>query len=380
MRVLTILTYYHPHWTGLTAFARRIAEGLAARGHDITVLTTRHAADLPARETVRGVAVVRSTPLCFVSRGAIVPGLPLRAASLMGTHDLVHIHTPLAESWVVSALARATKRPLLMTHHGDLVMPSGFGNRFVQRSVTAMMSAAGRMADRMTTLSADYAASSDFLRPFAAKLLAISPPVEMPEPQPEAACAWRRALGLESARVIGFAGRFVEEKGFDFLLRALPALVDAEPRVHLVYAGEHHVVYERFYDKCKGLIDRFGDRITFVGLLRDAQRLANFYAMCDVFALPSRTDCFASVQVEAMLSGTPVVAADIPGAREVVTRTGMGRLARPSDPDDLAAALLEVLRERGRFVKPRSAIRAIYDPDRAIGEYEALLRSMLPRL
>ena len=377
MRVLTILTYYHPHWTGLTAFARRIAEGLAARDHDVTVLTTRHAADLPARDTVRGVAVVRAAPLCFVSRGAIVPSLPVRAAALMRTHDLVHIHAPLAESCVVAVLARQQRRPLLMTHHGDLVMPSGIGNRIVERSVTAMMSAAGRMATRMTTLSADYAKSSAFLRPFVPKLVAISPPVEMPDPQPDDACAWRRALGLESARVIGFAGRFVEEKGFDYLLRALPALIEAEPRVHLVYAGEHKVVYERFYEKCRALIERFPDRVTFVGLLRDPQRLANFYALCDVFALPSRTDCFASVQVEAMLSGTPVVASDIPGAREVVTKTGMGRLAPPGDPEGLAAALLEVLRDRGRFVKPRDTIRSIYDPGLAISEYESLMRSML---
>ncbi|TEU08071.1 MAG: glycosyltransferase [Anaerolineales bacterium] len=47
--------------------------------------------------------------------------------------------------------------------------------------------------------------------------------------------------------------------------------------------------------------------------------------MCDVFALPSRTDCFPSVQIEAMMCGTPVVATNILGAREVVRVTGMGR-------------------------------------------------------
>jgi len=82
------------------------------------------------------------------------------------------------------------------------------------------------------------------------------------------------------------------------------------------------------------------------------------------------------VQVEAMLSGTPVVATDIPGAREVVQRTGMGRLCRPRDPEHLAATLLEVLGNRAQYLKPREHIRAIYDPDQSIGEYETLLRTL----
>ncbi len=62
-----------------------------------------------------------------------------------------------------------------------------------------------------------------------------------------------------------------------------------------------------------------------LGLIVERQELADFYAMCDVFALPSRTNCFPSVQIEAMMCGTPVVATNIPGAREVVRVTGMGR-------------------------------------------------------
>ena len=377
MKILSILTYYHPHWTGLTAFARRIAEGLAARGHEVTVLTTRHDRALPATEVRAGVRIVRMRPTAFVSRGAVLPSFPFRAASLIRRHDVVQIHTPLFESALVARLCRAFGRPMLMTHHGDLVMPAGLGNRFVERVVVSQMSAAARATPWISTLSADYAAHSDFLRPFASRVRAITPPVEMPVPQQAETASWRSTLGLADRKVIGFAGRFVEEKGFDYLLQALPALVDAEPRIHLVYAGDHRVVYERFYDRCRPLLEQHAGRITFLGLLRDSQQLANFYALCDVFALPSRSDCFASVQVEAMLSGTPVVAADIPGAREVVQRTGMGRLVRARDPGSLAEGLLEVLHAPDRFVRPRGAIQAVFDPDRAISEYEEVLRAMV---
>jgi len=376
MRILSILTYYHPHWTGLTLFARRIAEGLAARGHEVTVLTTRHDRALAPDELVDGVRVVRLDPLAFVSRGALLPTFPVHAARLVARHDVVQIHTPLAESLLVAWLCRIVRRPLVMMHYGDLVMPAGLGNRLVERSVTAMMAGAGRQARRVTILSADYAEHSRFLRPFADKLRAISPPIDIPLPQPDAVAAWRRELGLDASRVIGIAGRFVEEKGFDHLLRALPLLLEADPAIRIVYAGEHRVAYEDFHGRCRHLIERHGSHVHFLGLLRDRQVLANFYALCDVFALPSRTDCLAGVQVEAMLSGTPVVASDIPGAREVVLRTGMGRLTNPDTPEELARSLLAALRDRAALVKPRQDIRAVYDFDRSIAEYDALMREV----
>jgi len=137
-------------------------------------------------------------------------------------------------------------------------------------------------------------------------------------------------------------------------------------------------VYERFYERCRPLVEAERAHIIEVGLIREPQRMANFYAMCDVVALPSRTDCFPSVQVEAMLSGTPVVATDIPGAREVVRVTGMGRLVTPREPAALAEGLIEVLRNREAYLKPTEQIRRIFDPDVSIRSYEALLESLLP--
>ena len=376
MKILSILTYYYPHWTGLTAYAKRLAEGLVARGHQVTVLTIQHDPALPREEVHAGVRIVRVRPVTRVSRGMISPSFPPAAARLIREHDVVQIHTPLMESLLVALLCRLERRPLVMTHHGDLVMPAGFTNQVIERTVVGMMTLAERLAERITTHSRDYAEHSDFLWPFAEKLACIYPPVEIPEPQPGASAGWRKELGLKHKKLIGFAGRFVEEKGFDFLLQAIPALLAAEPDAHLVYAGEHHVVYENFFARWKHLIDTYRDHITFVGLLHDPQCLANFYAMCDVFALPSRTDCFPSVQIEAMLCGTPVVTTDIPGAREVIRVTGMGLLVEPRSPAALAEGLIEVLRNRACYTRSRAEIRAIFNPERTLDEYEALFTEL----
>lgn len=176
--------------------------------------------------------------------------------------------------------------------------------------------------------------------------------------------------------MIGFAGRWVEEKGFDYLLQAIPAVRGRFPDARFVYAGETRVVYEDFYERCLPLLRRQGEHVLELGLITDSQRMANFYAMCDVFTLPSRSDCFASVQVEAMLCGTPVVATDIPGARQVVLLTGMGTLAAPRDPAALAEAIVNVLRNPAAYQRSRENIRQVFDAEVALDRYESLLQEL----
>ena len=105
MKILVFLTFYHPHWTGLTAYAKRIAEGLAARGHTVTVLTSQHKPELPREESIGGVRVVRLPYIARVSRGVIMPEFPAATARLIAEHDVVHIHTPMLETAVVTGIA-----------------------------------------------------------------------------------------------------------------------------------------------------------------------------------------------------------------------------------------------------------------------------------
>lgn len=307
-----------------------------------------------------------------LSRGMLAPTFPLVAWREIGVHDVVHVHTPLMEGALVGALCRARRRPLVMTHQGDLVMPSGVANQLVQRVGTGLLRITGRLATTITAHNEDYARASPFLGPFGRKVVPIYPPVHVPSPDLDRVADWRQELGLEDKLLVGFAGRFVEEKGFDYLFRALTALVEVEPRAHLVFAGELNVVYERFWERCRHLVET-PERLTVLGLLHDRQQLADFYAMCDVFALPSRTDSFAAVQVEAMLSGTPVVATDIPGARTAVRATGMGVLVTPGNPAALARGLATVLADPSRFIRSRAEIESVFDEERSIDTYERLL-------
>jgi glycosyltransferase involved in cell wall biosynthesis len=379
MRILMVLTYYHPHWTGLTAHAQRLAEELAGSGHQVTVLTAQFRKDLALEDEHNGVKIVRLPTVGRVSRGMVMPSFPASAWRLIREHDVVQVHTPMLEAALVVWLANRAGKKTLVTHHGDLVMPAGLFDQFVEHTVTALMRPSLRWAPAISSYSRDYAEHSGYLRPFLHKMSFIYPPIEIPQPIPEQVAAWRRELGLEGHPVVGFAGRFVEEKGFDFLLQAIPAIQAQVPGTKFAFAGERNVVYENFYARWEHLVERHREDIVFLGLLTDRQRLANFYAMCDLFALPSRSDCFAIVQVEAMLCGTPVVASDIPGARVPVRETGMGRLVRPRDPEALAEGIVQVLSDPDRYRRTPQQVRQVFSTERTVAQYLEVFERLCER-
>jgi glycosyltransferase involved in cell wall biosynthesis len=375
MKILSILTYYYPHWTGLTAYAQRLAEGLVERGHQVTVLTSRHEPTLPREETHHGVHIVRLPTLMRFSRGMILPSFPVVAYRLIRAHDVVQIHTVLMESWLVTTLARLAGRAVLFTHHGDLVMPAGFWNQSIEKFGTWTMFQAEKMSARIAIHSEDYARNSSFLSPFLHKMAYIYPPIVIPEPDLGAVAAWRDELGLNENPLIGFAGRFVEEKGFDYLFRAVPHVLDACPDARFVYAGDFPV-YEDFYEQCARLLEGYDDRVIFLGLILDRQKMANFYRMCDVFVLPSRSDCFPSTQIEAMFCGTPVVCTDIPGAREAVKVSGMGLIVPARDEKALAEGIIRMLGGSDPYRKTREHVADVFNLQQTLDQYESLLEEL----
>jgi len=379
MRILFLLTYYHPHWTGLTAYARRIAEGLARRGHTVHALTTRHEPSLKPTEVVHGVLVHRVPPRFTISRSNIAPSLLPRLSQLLPEFDVVSIHIPFPEVLPATVLARARGASVFITHNGDLLLPKGPYKAPLEALYYSSTGLAGRASSGVIAQTEDYARNSRLLAPLGPKLHFIYAPVDLPPPDPVGARAWRHDLGLDGKFLVGFAGRFVEEKGFDYLLAAVPDVVARIENAHFVFAGEHEIPYERFFDQHRAALDAYADRFTLLGLITDPQRMANFYGMIDVFALPSRSDCFPSTQLEAVRSGAPLVTADIPGAREIVRVTGMGRIVPARDPRALAEGIAEVAARLGDYRAKRAVALEIFDPEKTYDAYEALFERSLRR-
>ena len=107
--------------------------------------------------------------------------------------------------------------------------------------------------------------------------------------------------------------------------------------------------------------------------------MANFYRACDVTVLPSvnSTESFGLVQIESMICGTPVVASDLPGVRQPVQMTGMGKIVPIRDSTTLAQAILEVIDQPQSFQGDPEAIAGRFAPVAAAERYERLFHELL---
>lgn len=374
LRILIILLYYHPHTTGLTQYVRLLAEELVRRGHAVTVVASAHSRELPIGETtLNGVRVVRLWAPIALSRGRIMPTYPWAINKLLREHDVVNIHIPLLETALVALLAGIAGVPVIPTHHGDLILPKSPINDIITKIMFVFYKYLAKRAPCIVGVSDDYADNSYYLLPYRDKVRIIYPPMVIPEPDQAGAQELRARWQDDGGPLIGYAGRFVQEKRPDLLIRSLDVINKKYPNAKIVFAGEYDISYEGTWQRHQDLVEKYKSQLLFLGLIRDKQKLANFYAACDVMVMPSDSDCFGLVQGESMLCGTPVVMTDIAGGRVAVTITGMGKLAKAGDSRSIGETTLAVLDDPDRYTKPRDTIRSIFSFEECVNRYESIL-------
>ena len=380
MNILIALTYYRPWTSGLTIYAERMARGLAARGHHVTVLTSQYDRTLPRVERLDGVRVVRAPVLFRVSKGVIMPTFGFLATHFTRWADVLSLHLPQLDAAGIALRGRLFRKPTVLTFHCDLQLPAGMFNRVVNTIVDVANLAAGTFADAIVSYTRDYAMHSAYLSHFMDKVRIVPPPVEMDLPQPAKVAAFRERWGADGQRVIGMAARLATEKGVEILLNALPWVLERYPNVRVLYAGQYQNVLgeEEYARRLQPLFQRFRNHWTFLGIL-EPQQMAVFFSACDMVVVPSlnSTESFGLVQVEAMLCGTPSIASDLPGVRVPPQSTGMGEVVLLGDSNALAEAILRILDNRQRYVRPRAEIEAMYSTPRTAELYEQLFEELI---
>ncbi len=306
---------------------------LQRRGHEVTILTSLHA-DLPVRDEVRGMEVLRSKVLLTLFRSPLTPGLGKELGQIPA--DLYHAHSPPpVTSYFAARASKRTGVPLAVTYHCDLEVPGPLGPAVIgiyRRTLEAytMEQASGVIATTQT-----YAATSKSLWkldpaviPNAVDTRRFSPDI------PGEGVRERYGIGEEPLAL--FVGRLVPHKGIEYLLQAIRQ-VDA--RLLIVGSGN----YAR---GLKGMASSLGleDKVIFAGRIPESEK-PSYFAACDLLVLPSisRLEAFGIAALEAMATAKPVVVSDVPGIREVVEDGVEGLLADPMNPADIARKMATLL-------------------------------------
>ena len=383
LNILIVLTYYRPHTSGLTNYAERMARGLAARGHQVTIFTSRYSARLPGYEKLDGVQVVRAPVFFRISKGVIMPTFGYLAWKYVQQADVISLHLPQFDAAGVALRGRWLKKPTVLTYHCDLKLPPGVFNWSVNQAIHLMNNLAGRFSHAVTAYTQDFADNSPFFQRFNDKLHVIPPPVELPDMTQSGIVAFKKMHNPEGkGPVIGMAARLAAEKGVEVLLNAFPAILERYPDARILFAGQYlNVLAEHQYaEKLSPIINRYEDqgRWKFLGIL-DPVQMAAFYPNLDVLVVPSlnSTESFGLVQVESMLCGTPCVASDLPGVRQPVLQTSMGEIAPIGDADGLSESILKVLDNWDTYIRPRSEIVERFSTEKTIDGYEELFETLL---
>ncbi len=383
MRILIALTYYRPHYSGVTIHAEREARALAQRGHQVTILTSRYESRLPAHEWSDGVEIVRLPVRLHVSKGVIMPSMPFRAWSLIRRADVVHLHLPQFDAFYIALMARLLGKAVVLSYHCDMLLPRGPIHYIANRVSNLTNRVAALAADAIVHNTRDYAEHSPFLRRYLSKVYPILPPVEVENPAPEEVEAFRRKAGIQPGqRIIGMAARLATEKGAETLVQALPRVLERHPTARVLYVGQYQNVFgeEQYARRLAPLIEKLGEHWKFLGVLPGKEHAA-FFKACDVTVLPSlnSTESYGLVQVESMACGTPVVASDRPGMRVPVQMTGMGLLFPQEDVQALAEALIEILDNPEKYHSSPQELIRLSSPTHVAEEYEKVFMRAIRR-
>jgi glycosyltransferase involved in cell wall biosynthesis len=384
MRILIVLTYYKPYKSGLTIYAQRQAEALAALGHDVTVLTSQFDPDLPETEIGNGVKIHRLPVAFHLSKGVIMPQMPFKAWKLIHQSDLVNCHLPQADAALVAALAKLQGKPVVSTYHCDIKMPGGAINALAGWGATLANHICARLSDAVVHNTRDFAEHSKFLSSYLDKLTVIHPPIVVDQVSSDEIDQFLMKYEIDpSQKIIGMVARLASEKGVEYLVGAIPEILQIFEDTQVVFVGNYQdVIGERAYKKkVMPMIRKLGDRWKFLGIISDIEKSA-FYKICDVLVLPSinSTESFGMVQVEGMICGAPVVATDLPGVRRPVQSTGMGKIVPIKNSQALANGIIEVL-QSSEVVNEESinSLKGSYSPESVARAYEALYENLLER-
>lgn len=188
----------------------------------------------------------------------------------------------------------------------------------------------------------------------------------------------RTELSLPDETIlIGATGRLAVQKGYEYLIRAIPLLVAAEPRAHVLLAGTGELD-----DDLRALVSELGveEFCHFLGFREDIPALL---ASFDFYAQPSLWEGLSISLLEAMAAGKPIVTTDIIGNREVVEDGVLALLVPPADVEALATAILELTRDPARAQRLGSQARQhvvrYFSADRMVKETLHLYRRQLAR-
>ena len=327
VRVLHIGKFYPPVRGGMETHLQDLCRALSPT-IDLDVIVG-HTGIRTAHETDGDIRIHRMGTLANVASASVCPTMISAIRSIAA--DIVHLHSPNPTA-VFSYLASGHRGRLVVTHHSDIIR-----QRLLKLAYEPWLRRLMSRADAIISFSPNYIASSAVLRRYREKCHVIPHginPERFEHFDQKLVDEIRRHYGR---RIVLGVGRLVYYKGFEYLIRALPA---TNATLLIIGTGPLQSHLEQVANSLS-----ISDRVHFLG---DVPDVTPYYHAARMFALPStaRSEAFGIVQLEAMACGIPVINTQLEsGVPFVSLDTVTGLTVPPADVVSLRYSIQRLLRD-----------------------------------
>lgn len=287
MRIAQITPYAYPHIGGIEIHVKNLSDALRLKKNDV--------------------AVISSNSGDFILKSINIPYSPIPIKKKEVNADIYHAHIP--SPFFAHAYSR--ERPLVVTYHNDVEIPERVSGIKIPERIAGFAEKVNfqfarkvlERADAIIATTRDYAVTSPLLREFFNKVHVIPNGIWVDDFE----------FTGEKDDFILYAGRIVDYKGLGILISALE---NTDIRLVVAGDGEDRAFFEN-------LAEKKGVRAIFLGRV-EYRRLVKLMGRAKALVLPSMTrlEAFGIVLLEAMASGTPVIAYNTPGVRYVAEHGG----------------------------------------------------------
>ena len=386
MRILIASDLHWPNINGVATFGRNLAYGLAAEGHDVLVIAPSQTGK-KYEEIDRNHRIMRTSSVVFPFyqnfRVSISPFREVKRIVEDFRPDVIHVQTPIGIGRAAVGCAKKMDIPLVATNHA---MPENLVDNLrllapFSRPINYFLKELGaRFYNNADFVTLPTEAAINMLKgdSFHAPYMAISNGIDLKRFTPGAVPAelYQRFSIPSDKQIVLYVGRLDAEKHVSILMRATKELLAKRDDVHTVVVGKGTDM-----ENLQNLVERLElrDHVTFTGRVED-EDLPLFQRLGDVFAMPSPVELQCLAMLEAMASGTPVVAVNVGALYELCQDGRNGYLYELDDHEQMAEKLLKILGDdalRKKMGEESLAIARTHEISHTIAQFVTLYKHVI---
>jgi rhamnosyl/mannosyltransferase len=332
-KIMVVTPYFPPHTGGVQNYVYHIATGLQKSARwDVVAVTSKPDIKKVKVEQRDGLKIYYLPVAINVSNTPINPLWFFQLKLIMHREkpSLINAHAPVPFMADMAALAAGSIPFVLSYHTGSMVKGKNGVDKLILFYEKYVLPKVFQKA-KTIICSSDFVKNT-FLRSFSKKTITINPGVDIVAKKPS-------KKDTNNVLFVGGLTKAEHYKGVEYLIKAIALLKKDIPTMQLSVAGKGDAM-----STYKQLAKQLGiaEHVRFLGR-QDKNALQKLYQRANVLVLPSASESFGMVLIEAMSHGTPVIASNIGGIPDVVTDGKEGILVPVKNAEKLAAAIKKIL-------------------------------------